>query len=246
MTLLPPDRSTRPELENVAQSRFDRGARPGLALGRERLAGRAQLERGHPDALGSRQLVVGAVADEEALGRLDAEPLARDLVDPRIRLRDPHVAREDQLVECARERRLVPDVRHVLGADADQAEPVPAATELGEGLERVRPRSKGPLRPLAPHGKDLVEVRLCAELRRRARCRWSAIGPISRLFLPGEPRLAEALRLDPGGVGHPIVEPVRLFLIPRDQGLPEIEDDCAVLHFLSSFFTEPQGRVFRI
>ena len=33
---------------------FDRRAGPGLAVGRERLAGRSQLQRGHADALGSR------------------------------------------------------------------------------------------------------------------------------------------------------------------------------------------------
>ena len=99
---------------------LDRRAGPGLAFGRERLAGRAQLDGGHADALGSRQLVVGAVTHEEALGRLDPEPLARDLVDPRIRLRDPYVTREDELVECACEGRFVPDMRHVLGAHADQ------------------------------------------------------------------------------------------------------------------------------
>ena len=136
-------------------------------------------------------------------------------------------------------------MRHVLGAHADQGEPVPATTELGEGLERVRPRSKGPLRPLAPHGKDLVEVRFCAKSAEEL---LQVVGdrPDLAALPPGEPRLAEALLIDPGSVGHPIVEPVGLFLIPRDQGLPEIEDDCAVLHFLSSFFTEPQGRVFRI
>src|SRR5215218_7948079 len=73
------------ELENLRQ-RLDRRAPPFLAGRREALARRAELDGRHPRPLCARQLVVGAVADEQALRRLDGEPFAGDLVDPRVRL----------------------------------------------------------------------------------------------------------------------------------------------------------------
>jgi hypothetical protein len=134
---------------------------------------------------------------------------------------------------------------HVLGADADQTKLEAAAPELGEGVERVGTRLQRPLRPLTPHCEDLLDVRLCPEPNEKFP---QVVGdrPDLATLPSGDPGLAEALFLDPGGLGHPVVEEVCSHHVPPDQGLPEIEDDRAVTHFLSSFLTEPQGRVFRI
>ena len=106
-------------------------------------------------ALGARQLVVRAVPDEQAIRRLDAEPLAGDLVDSRVGLREADLTGEDQLVQRTRERCLVPDVGDVLGADADQPQQMASLTELVERLERVRaglagPTVLGPYETIAP------------------------------------------------------------------------------------------------
>ena len=62
------------------------------------------------------------------------------------------------------ERRLVPDLRDVLGADADHPEQMAAAAQLVECRERVGSRDEHPPRPLAPQREDLVDARLDAEL----------------------------------------------------------------------------------
>ena len=120
-----------------------------------------------------------------------------------------------------------------------------APTELGECLQRVGPGPERALRPLTAHGQHRLKIRLDTELDEEAA---QMIGDRARrpVRMPVEPGLTEPRRLDTGRLGHSVVEALRLVQVPRDQRLPEIEDDCAVLHFLSSFFTEPQGRVFRI
>ena len=57
----------------------------------------------------------------------------------------------------------------------------------------------------------------------------------------------EALVRRPVRVRHPPVVALGRVVGPRDERLPEVEDDGAVLQgFLSSFLTSPQGRVLRI
>jgi hypothetical protein len=64
--------------------------------------------------------------------------------------------------------------------------------------------------------------------------------------MAGEPCIPEALGLDSDRLGQPEMESLRLLDVPRDERLPEVEDDRAELHSLSSFLTSPQGRVLRI
>ena len=95
-----------------------------------------------PGALGAGKLVVRAVADEEAFAGLDAESLARDLVDPAIGLRDADVAREHRRVERPAERCVVPDLRDVLRADADHPQQMAAAAQLVECRDGVGSRDE--------------------------------------------------------------------------------------------------------
>src|SRR4051812_16477790 len=151
------------KLEDLVEA-LDRRALPRLALLRQLFAGRSQLERGHSRALGSRQLVVGAVPDEQAVDRLDAETLAGDLVDAAVRLRDPDVAREDGRVELVAQRRLVPHLRHIVGADADHPEQMTAAPELLEGRQRLGSRHEDSLGPLPSHRQQWLDVGIGPEL----------------------------------------------------------------------------------
>ena len=86
------------------------------------------------------QLVVRAVADEEAVGRLDARAPGRAQVDLRLRLHQAAVGREGLRVEETGELGLGPRRRHLLGADRDQAELQPRGAGASASVAR-RPRA---------------------------------------------------------------------------------------------------------
>ena len=102
----------------------------------------------HSDAPRAVELVVRAVADEHGVARLDAELLAAQEVDPRVRLRETNGAREDLRVEEPGERRLRPEQLDVLGADGDQPDLEAARAQLrsvstapGRGTRQWRTKS---------------------------------------------------------------------------------------------------------
>lgn len=82
----------------------------------------------HSDALGARELVVGAVADEDRFRRRHAELVESEPIDTGVGLAEAAGAREDLGVEQSGERRLLPDVDHVLAAHGDQTgtDPTPS------------------------------------------------------------------------------------------------------------------------
>ncbi len=137
---------------------------------------------------------------------------------------------------------------HVLRADADHPEQMAATAKLLERRQGIRAGNQHPSRPLAAHRQHVLDVRVHAELSEQSaevirRRPGIAIGQVVRR----EPCLHVPLGLDADRLGHLGVEARRLLHVPRDQRLPEVEDDRAVLQrFLSSFLTSPHGRVFRI
>src|SRR3954453_1032391 len=94
------------KLQGLGDGRYP-GARPVLQLGPRRLLARTVDEDyPHPDPLGTRELVVRAVADEERFRRLDVQLLEHELVDPGIGLAEAAGGGEDLCVEEPGERRL--------------------------------------------------------------------------------------------------------------------------------------------
>src|SRR5579884_522982 len=114
----------------------DPRARPVAHLRPRRLLARTMDEdRAHSRPLRARELVVRAVSDEDRLNGFHAESLARELVDPGIRLAQAARAGEDLRIEEARERRLGPHVDRVLAAHGDQAGTKAPRTELPQRLD---------------------------------------------------------------------------------------------------------------
>ncbi len=118
-----------------------------------------------PTSRGASQLVVRAVADEEALRRLDAELPGGKPVDRGIGLRQPGRRREDRSVEEMGKARLRPHVGNLLGAVRDETDAKSALAQLDQGLgEAVAPNERAP-RQIATPADELVDVRLDAQGR---------------------------------------------------------------------------------
>src|SRR5207249_87316 len=96
------------------------------------------------------------VADEDSTGRLDSERLEGEREDRRVRLRDPHLRRDHDGGQEAREARGGEDVAEPGLGVRDDAEAVAVAAQRLERACRVRRR-------LQPFGPGLRTDQLCGE-----------------------------------------------------------------------------------
>ena len=175
----------------------------------------------HPDPLGACQLVVRAVADEHRFRRLDFELLAREPIDPRIRLPQTDGAREYGAVEQPGERRLVPDLGHVLAADRDQPDAQASLAELVQRLDRARPRREHGASRSVPKSDDLIRDRIRGAQPQHV----LAQRPALALRPPLVPESRELVRIATKPSGHLVLERPSSDGVEVDERVPEIEDD---------------------
>jgi hypothetical protein len=125
------------QIENLLQGRDRR--LPASRLGPQRLdaPGRQDADGLHAHPLRAGELVVRAVADEHALVRAYVQPPARELVDPRIGLRQADGARQYDVVDVRRKLGLVPELFDIAGAHADHAALEASPLEVVERLDRT-------------------------------------------------------------------------------------------------------------
>jgi hypothetical protein len=178
-------------------------------------------------ALGGRELVVRPVADEDALLRLDSQPFAGKPVDARIGLPQANRAREHDVVEVGRERRLVPYVLDVAGADGDQAAPEASPAQLLQRLDRPFAREQGLARVLAAKVGERAGVRLVDAQRREHRANVLEQRACRPLEVRVVERAQQRARLDTGVLGHAGVHVLMPARRPEDNRVPEVEDHCA-------------------
>ena len=176
-----------------------------------------------PDSLRAGELVVGAVAHEHRLAGLDTQLLTCEVVDPGIGLQHSDRAREDGGVEEIRERRLGPDVRHVLAADRDQPDPPAAGAKLGDRFDRPGPRHQQPASRIAPQGHQFVDdfVRR-ADLEQIAAQRPAfALGPAF------DPESGELVRVPADSSRDLILKRPPRDGVEVDKRVPQVENDRA-------------------
>ena len=134
--------------------------------------------------------------------------------------------------KSAAERRPLPDLGHVRRAGADHPEQVTAPAQLLERRDRVGPRNQVLERPVPPESHGRCDVALGAKLRgERPQVRLHRAD--FTIAAASEPEHPEPRRVRAEVRRQTVVHPPGAFHRPRDQRLPEIEDDRPVLHFLS-------------
>src|SRR5437764_3316138 len=202
--------------------RSDPRARPVPHFLPQRLLALAMDEdRAHPDPFRACQLVVRAVADEHRLRGLDPELFAREPVDPRVRLAQTDGAREHRAVEQPGERRLVPDLGHVLAADGDQPDAQASLAELLQRLDRPRPRLEHRARRCVPKSDDLVRERILGAQAQHIVPQRPALS----LRPPLPPQNRELVRIATQPSGHLVLDRPSSDGVEVDERVPEIEDD---------------------
>src|SRR4029077_13285354 len=107
--------------------------------------GPAVQEPGAPDGADAglaraAQLVGAAVADEQRLARRHAETLAGERVDPRVRLHEPDLVREDDRVEEPREVEPAPRRSVEVGRIREDRELQATGLERAQHVDDLAPR----------------------------------------------------------------------------------------------------------
>ena len=215
-------------------------ARPRLAVGRESLARRSQLECRHPDSLAPGS---SSFAPSPTKG---SRPARHRGARTRARRSEVRLGEADQHENTVASKRPANGVSSQTSATSQQTVIRPTyqprtrsasivGTASGRGTSDRRVQSR---RHASTRSKSGSTASAVATRRSSRSGRWRARGSCSSTRR-GSGRYA------PVRVGHPLVEAL-LHVVPWDERLPEVEDDRPVLHVLSSFLTSPQGRVLRI
>src|SRR5262245_31155299 len=177
----------------------------------------------HADALGARELVIGAVADVEAVRRLDPEALGDKQEDLRIGFHVAADGREHLRVEEARERCVGPERRHLLCAGADHAQTKPAAAQLLQRRKDTVARHERAPRKGMPRRDMPLDLRVRhAQSTEGALERTGLAEPVGLL-----PERLEAILVGPRACRQILAERVRLLDRPVHKGVPEVEDHRA-------------------